>query len=120
MSVADVNGDGKEDIFASWQTDPWSPAPVGPTDPIPVNEYKNIELELLNPGLVHIEERGIAKVAKQLGMYVAWEAPATLLYEPNDSHFLLLLHFQSLCTVPIRIRGSWREPHTHHSGYLLS
>ena len=62
--------DDKQDLFASWQTDPWSPAPVGQTDPIPVNEHNNVELELLNPGLVHIEQPKISKVAKQLGMYV--------------------------------------------------
>lgn len=60
--------DGKENLYASWQTDLWSPAPVRPNDPIPVNEHNNIELELLNPGLVHIDEQGIAKAAKQLGV----------------------------------------------------
>jgi xeroderma pigmentosum group C-complementing protein len=62
--------DGKEDIYAQWQTDPWSPTPVGPNDVIPVNDFRNVELELLNPGLVHVEEHRIAVVAKQLGMYV--------------------------------------------------
>eukprot|EP00980_Cylindrotheca_fusiformis_P030376 scaffold24732_cov162-Cylindrotheca_fusiformis.AAC.1 len=62
--------DGMEDIYASWQTDPWSPPPVGPNDPIPVNEFNNVELELLNPGLVHINLQRISKLAKQLGMYV--------------------------------------------------
>jgi xeroderma pigmentosum group C-complementing protein len=65
-----LDDDDKEDLYAPWQTDPWSPTPVGPNDPIPVNEYNNIELELLNPGLVHIVEHRIAVVAKQLGMYV--------------------------------------------------
>lgn len=60
--------DGMEQLYAHWQTDPWRPAPVAPTDPIPVNEHKNVELELINPGLVHIDERGIAKVAKKLGV----------------------------------------------------
>ena len=60
--------DGMDRLYAEWQTDPWSPPPVAPTDPIPVNDYKNVELELLNPGLVHIEYRGIAKVAKKLGI----------------------------------------------------
>ena len=60
--------DGMDWLYAIWQTDPWSPSPVGPADPIPVNEYKNVELELLNPGLVHIDYRGIAKVAKKLGI----------------------------------------------------
>ena len=60
--------DGMENLYASWQTDPWSPSPVGPNDPIPVNEHNNIELELLNPGLVHIDLQRVSKLAKQLGM----------------------------------------------------
>ena len=60
--------DGMENLYASWQTDPWSPSPVGPSDPIPVNEHNNIELELLNPGLVHIDLQRVSKLAKQLGM----------------------------------------------------
>ncbi|KAG7372500.1 rad4 beta-hairpin domain 1-containing protein [Nitzschia inconspicua] len=61
-------GDGKLHLFASWQTDPWSPPMVQPTDPIPTNDYGNIELELLNPGLVHIDLRGVAKTAKKLSI----------------------------------------------------
>jgi xeroderma pigmentosum group C-complementing protein len=60
--------DGMDSLYGEWQTDAWSPPPVGPMDAIPVNEYKNVELELLNPGLVHIDQRGIAKVAKKLGI----------------------------------------------------
>jgi xeroderma pigmentosum group C-complementing protein len=60
--------DGMERLYAHWQTDPWSPAPVGAGDRIPVNVYRNVELELLNPGLVHVEIRGIAAVAKKLGI----------------------------------------------------
>lgn len=60
--------DGMENLYASWQTEPWSPTPVGPDDPIPANEHNNIELALLNPGLVHIDERYVAKVAKHLGI----------------------------------------------------
>jgi xeroderma pigmentosum group C-complementing protein len=63
-----VEDDGMDHIFGRWQTEEWSPEPVGPNDEIPVNEYKNIELALLNPGLVHLEVRGIAKVAKKLGI----------------------------------------------------
>jgi len=55
-----------EDLYAIWQTEAWSPPYVGPNDPIPVNEFRNVELELLNPGLVHIDTRGVAKIAKQL------------------------------------------------------
>jgi Rad4 beta-hairpin domain 3/Rad4 beta-hairpin domain 1/Rad4 beta-hairpin domain 2 len=60
--------DGMENLYASWQTEQWSPSPVGPNDPIPANEYNNMELALLNPGLVHIDERYAAKVAKKLGI----------------------------------------------------
>jgi hypothetical protein len=62
--------DGMENVYASWQTDPWSPPPIGPNDPIPVNEFNNVELELLNPGLVHVTLNRIAKLSKRLGMYV--------------------------------------------------
>ena len=62
------NDDGMVDLFAHWQTEPWSPAPVGPGDEIPVNEYKNVELELINPGLVHLEAPRMAQVAKRLGL----------------------------------------------------
>lgn len=58
--------DGTQPLYASWQTDPWSPSPVGPNDQIPANDHNNIELALLNPGLVHIDERNVAKVAKKL------------------------------------------------------
>lgn len=55
-------------LYAEWQTKAWSPPYVGPNDPIPVNEYNNIELELLNPGLCHVNEPQVAKVAKKLGI----------------------------------------------------
>jgi len=58
--------DGMDHIYGLWQTEEWSPDPVGPNDEIPVNEYKNIELALINPGLIYLEVRGIAKVAKKL------------------------------------------------------
>jgi xeroderma pigmentosum group C-complementing protein len=64
----DMEDDGMMDLFAVWQTDPWSPVPVGPGDSIPVNEYRNVELELLNPGLVHIDIVGAAQVAKKLSI----------------------------------------------------
>jgi hypothetical protein len=60
--------DGKEYLYGSWQTDPWVPPYVGPGDSIPVNEHNNVELELLNPGLVHVELYRVAKVAKKLGL----------------------------------------------------
>jgi xeroderma pigmentosum group C-complementing protein len=62
--------DGKKDLFAIWQTEPWRPAFIGPEDPIPKNDYGNMELALMNPGLEHIDQPGVAKVAKSLGMYV--------------------------------------------------
>ena len=60
--------DGMQNLYAIWQTLPWSPIPVGPNDAIPTNEYKNVELKLLNPGLVHLDEVGASKVAKKLGI----------------------------------------------------
>jgi xeroderma pigmentosum group C-complementing protein len=60
--------DGTENLYGKFQTEPWSPSPVGPADPIPVNEHKNVDLKLLNPGLVHIDRPGLAKVAKKLGI----------------------------------------------------
>jgi xeroderma pigmentosum group C-complementing protein len=73
--------DGMVNLYAHWQTDPWSPTPVDPTDAIPVNEYKNIERDLLNPGLVHIDARGVAAVAKKLGIPYA---PCMLGFEPGQ------------------------------------
>ena len=67
-SKPEEENDGMNDLYAFWQTMPWSPEPVGPNDPIPVNDYNNIELELLNPGLEHMEEPRVSQVAKKLGM----------------------------------------------------
>ena len=67
-SGREEENDGMQNLYAIWQTLPWSPIPVGPNDPIPTNEYKNIELKLLNPGLVHLDEAGASKVAKKLGI----------------------------------------------------
>ena len=39
--------DGMEDLFAVWQTEPWSPAFVGPGDRIPVNEYRKYRVGLV-------------------------------------------------------------------------
>lgn len=60
--------DGNTKLYGFWQTKRWSPPYVGPNEPIPVNEHKNVELALLNPGLAHVELYRIAKVAKQLGI----------------------------------------------------
>jgi len=75
-----IGGDGNKHLYGSWQSDPWGPTPVSPNDLIPVNEYNNIELELLNPGLVHVELHHIAKVAKKLNLPYA---PCLLGFESN-------------------------------------
>ena len=63
--------DGMVSLYGLWQTDPWSPPYIGPNDEIQVNEHKNVELALLNPGLVHLELYRISKVAKSLGISYA-------------------------------------------------
>lgn len=63
-----IESDGKNRLYGIWQTVKWNPPFVGPDDPIPVNDHRNVELALLNPGLVHLELYRIAKVAKQLGV----------------------------------------------------
>ena len=60
--------DGMDKLYGKWQTDQWSPPPVGANDAIPVNEYKNVEKALMNPGLVHLELTRISQVAKELGI----------------------------------------------------
>lgn len=75
--------DGMDNLYAIWQTEDWSPAPVRSGDTIPVNEYKNIELELMNPGLVHIDQRGVAGVAKKLGLPYA---PCLLGFEGHQGN----------------------------------
>ena len=60
--------DGMKDLYAVWQTIPWSPAPVGPDDEIPINEYRNVELALINPGLIHLDAPRMSVVAKNLGI----------------------------------------------------
>ena len=62
---------GKERLYGKWQTDPWSPEHVGPNDDIPLNEYRNVEKALLNPGLVHLEDPRMSLVAKKLGIKYA-------------------------------------------------
>jgi xeroderma pigmentosum group C-complementing protein len=67
--LLDDEDDQLQKLYGVWQTDPWSPPTIGPDDPIPVHEtYRTIELALLNPGLVHIDQRGMAPIAKQLGI----------------------------------------------------
>jgi xeroderma pigmentosum group C-complementing protein len=57
-----------DNLYARWQTLPWSPPAVGPGDAIPVNEYKNVELALINPGLTHMEQPRLSSVARRLGI----------------------------------------------------
>ena len=64
----DEEGVEMDNLYGVWQTKPWSPPPVGPNDAIPVNEYKNIELALLNPGLTHMEQPRLSVVARRLGI----------------------------------------------------
>lgn len=95
--------DGMEDVYAPWQTDPWSPPPIAPEEPIPVNEFRNVELELLNPGLVHIDEPRVALVAKQLGMYVQPLFPPRPRFDSNETQTFFLLcdtvHTHLVCSV---------------------
>lgn len=55
-------------LYGIWQTDPWSPPYIGPNDEILVNEHKNVELALMNPGLVHLDLSRISLVAKKLSI----------------------------------------------------
>ena len=64
----DQEDDGKNKLYGIWQTKKWSPPYVGPNDRIPVNPFNNVELALLNPGLVHLELYRVSQVAKQLGV----------------------------------------------------
>lgn len=57
-----------DDLYGKWQTEPWSPPYVSPSDPIPTNEFKNVEKELLNPGLTHMEQAGLGAIARKLGV----------------------------------------------------
>ncbi|KAL7466385.1 LOW QUALITY PROTEIN: hypothetical protein ACHAXS_006690 [Conticribra weissflogii] len=57
-----------DSLYGIWQTVPWTPQYVGPNDPIPTNEHRNIELALLNPGLIHIELPQISIIARKLGV----------------------------------------------------
>ena len=63
-----IDRNDTEYLYGIWQTAEWSPQVVLPTEPIPVNEHNNIELELLNPGLFHLDERNMAKIAKRLSI----------------------------------------------------
>lgn len=67
LQASDIPGeDNQQRLYAKWQTEPWSPPYVNAFDPMPVNKHNNVELALLNRGLVHIDVKGIAPVAKRL------------------------------------------------------
>jgi len=58
-------------LYGIWQTDAWKPPAVADGEDIPVNEFNNVELALINPGLVHVRKRGLAKICKRLGIKCA-------------------------------------------------
>jgi hypothetical protein len=58
----------EEELFARWQTEKWEPPFVGPSDEIPLNQFRNVELALLNPGLTHIPQQGASIAARRLGV----------------------------------------------------
>lgn len=72
--------DEMDNLYGIWQTDRWSPPYVSPSDPIPTNEHKNVEKELLNPGLTHMEQPRLAGIARKLGIPYA---PCMLGFEPH-------------------------------------
>lgn len=57
-----------DNLYGEWQTEKWSPPYVGPDEAIPTNDYRNVEKALLNPGLTHIDQTGLAPIAKKLGI----------------------------------------------------
>ena len=67
-----------DNLYGIWQTEPWSPPYVGPTDVIPTNDYRNVELALINPGLTHMGQPRLSSIAKTLGIPYA---PCMLGYE---------------------------------------
>jgi len=72
-----------ESLYGIWQTKPWSPPPVEPHDVIPINEYKNVELALINPGLTHMEQPRLSLVARKLGIPYA---PCMVGYEGHNGN----------------------------------
>eukprot|EP00804_Cyclotella_cryptica_P013586 CCRYP_012947-RA/>CCRYP_012947-RA protein AED:0.02 eAED:0.02 QI:271/1/1/1/1/1/3/1134/1019 len=79
----DDEGVDMDNLYGVWQTKPWSPPPVGPNDELPVNEYKNIELALLNPGLTHMEQPRLSVVARRLDIPYA---PCMIGYEGHKGN----------------------------------
>lgn len=74
---------GMWNLYGIWQTDQWSPSYVGPSDTIPTNEYRNVELALINPGLTHMPQPRLSSIAKKLGIPYA---PCMLGYEGHGGN----------------------------------
>ena len=73
-----VNGEEEEDeeeegevfLYGEWQTEPWDP-PAAKDGVVPKNDRGNVDLHgaaLPPPGTVHVNLRGIARVARALGI----------------------------------------------------
>lgn len=75
--------DGMDNLYGEWQTARWSPPYVGPDDAIPTNDYRNVEKALLNPGLTHIDQTGLAPIARKLGIPYA---PCMLGYDGHGGN----------------------------------
>ena len=69
-------------LYGIFQTEKWKPPHVGPNDAIPTNEFRNVELALINPGLTHMDRKGLAPIAKKLGIAYA---PCMLGYEGSHA-----------------------------------
>lgn len=69
-------------LYGIFQTERWKPPHVGPNDAIPTNEFRNVELALINPGLTHMDRKGLAPIAKKLGIPYA---PCMLGYEGSHA-----------------------------------
>lgn len=97
-------------MYGSWQCDPWEPPYILPSDPIPVNEHNNVELELMNPGLVHVELHHVAKVAKKLQLPYA---PCMLGFQNSSKPTIrgIVVHEQN--------EELLREAHADMSEWLL-
>ena len=67
----DTEDENMDKLYGKWQTRVWSPPYVSPSDPIPTNEFKNVEKALLNPGLTHMEQPRLAGIARKLGVLYA-------------------------------------------------
>ena len=75
--------EGMDNLYGEWQTARWSPPYVGPDDTIPTNDYRNVEKALLNPGLTHMDQTGLAPIARKLGIPYA---PCMLGYDGHGGN----------------------------------